>query len=319
MGTSLNRANLLKREGVQFNIYFMDCKICNKKYDSLMSLSKHVRMLHKLSLLKYKIDYDGFKIPLCSCSKPCKIRRGIIFNATCGYKECYTNLKKTIFLSDETKKKISISRKKWLKDNSEKHVWKRNDKFLSIPCEYLKTILKDNKIPFIEEYTPIESDRNFSIDIALIHDKIGIEVNGNQHYEKNGELKCYYKERTYHLNSIGWKIIQIPYYNVYKKEIIDILINDLKIKNIEEVNKIYEKYNISLFKKKFFNCISCNREKKNKSLLCIKCSNYNNRKIKERPDINILIEDIKNLGYCGTGRKYNVSDNAIRKWIKNKE
>lgn len=135
----------------------------------------------------------------------------------------------------------------------------------------------------------------------------------------NGELKYYYKERTYHLNSIGWKIIQIPYYNVYKKEIIDILINDLKIKNIEEVNKIYEKYNISLFKKKFFNYISCNREKKNKSLLCIKCSNHNNRKIKERPDINILIEDIKNLGYCGTGRKYNVSDNSIRKWIKNKE
>ena len=30
-----------------------------------------------------------------------------------------------------------------------------------------------------------------------------------------------------------------------------------------------------------------------------------------------LIKEINELGYCGTGRKYNVSDNAIRKW-KNK-
>lgn len=30
----------------------------------------------------------------------------------------------------------------------------------------------------------------------------------------------------------------------------------------------------------------------------------------------ILLEEIKELGYIGTGRKYGVSDNAIRKWIK---
>jgi len=33
--------------------------------------------------------------------------------------------------------------------------------------------------------------------------------------------------------------------------------------------------------------------------------------------MNTLINDIKNLGYSGTGRKYGVSDNAIRKWVKN--
>jgi len=37
------------------------------------------------------------------------------------------------------------------------------------------------------------------------------------------------------------------------------------------------------------------------------------RKVK-RPDYQTLCEDIKNLGYVGTGKKYNVSDNAIRKW-----
>jgi hypothetical protein len=35
-----------------------------------------------------------------------------------------------------------------------------------------------------------------------------------------------------------------------------------------------------------------------------------------RPNYVILIEDIKNLGYVGTGKKYGVSDNSIRKWVK---
>ena len=39
------------------------------------------------------------------------------------------------------------------------------------------------------------------------------------------------------------------------------------------------------------------------------------RKVK-RPEFEQLKNEIKELGYCGTGRKYGVSDNAIRKWIK---
>jgi len=40
------------------------------------------------------------------------------------------------------------------------------------------------------------------------------------------------------------------------------------------------------------------------------------RKVKNRPSVEILIAQVKELGYAGTGRLYNVSDNAIRKWIK---
>lgn len=35
-----------------------------------------------------------------------------------------------------------------------------------------------------------------------------------------------------------------------------------------------------------------------------------------RPEYDILCQDIIDLGYAGTGRKYDVSDNAIRKWKK---
>ena len=35
----------------------------------------------------------------------------------------------------------------------------------------------------------------------------------------------------------------------------------------------------------------------------------------ERPDIQILLEQVKKYGYTHTGRIYGVSDNTIRNWI----
>lgn len=36
----------------------------------------------------------------------------------------------------------------------------------------------------------------------------------------------------------------------------------------------------------------------------------------ERPSLDILLKEVKEFGYSATGRKYGVSDNSIRKWIK---
>lgn len=76
----------------------------------------------------------------------------------------------------------------------------------------------------------------------------------------------------------------------------------------------------------------------NLQILCPNChsqtenhSGKSNKKIKQvelkkvvklklrkvvRPDIENLLKDINEMGYSATGRKYGVSDNAIRKWIK---
>ncbi len=47
----------------------------------------------------------------------------------------------------------------------------------------------------------------------------------------------------------------------------------------------------------------------------IKRYNKNKRKI-ERPEYEILVKEIQELGFLKTGTKYNVSDNSIRKWVK---
>ena len=35
-----------------------------------------------------------------------------------------------------------------------------------------------------------------------------------------------------------------------------------------------------------------------------------------RPPLDHLLAEVKRLGFCATGRKYGVSDNAVRKWIR---
>lgn len=62
-------------------------------------------------------------------------------------------------------------------------------------------------------------------------------------------------------------------------------------------------------------CYNCGKEICKKAKLCKECFHIAERR-KLRPDVNSLMEDINCLGYVGTGKKYNVSDNTIRKWLK---
>jgi len=65
-------------------------------------------------------------------------------------------------------------------------------------------------------------------------------------------------------------------------------------------------------------CGECNREitRKSKTGFCVTCSQKNQRKVKDRPSRDTLLKLVKKDGYCATARKYNVSDNTIRKWLK---
>ncbi len=63
-------------------------------------------------------------------------------------------------------------------------------------------------------------------------------------------------------------------------------------------------------------CVSCGnlRWNKAKTGLCSVCLKLSYRRV-ERPSIEILEQQTKKLGFCGTARLYGVSDNAIRKWV----
>jgi hypothetical protein len=40
------------------------------------------------------------------------------------------------------------------------------------------------------------------------------------------------------------------------------------------------------------------------------------RRLVERPPLHVLLAEVARDGYLATGRKYGVSDNAIRKWVR---
>lgn len=121
-------------------------------------------------------------------------------------------------LSSEMKQHLSNKRKEWLRNNPEKHPWRKKDKFISIPCEKAKEFLKSHQVLFIEEFIPHIEGHNFSIDIALPDKLIAIEINGNQHYDNSGNLKKYYQERHDLLENNGWTVYEIHYSSCFNLE-----------------------------------------------------------------------------------------------------
>lgn len=92
----------------------------------------------------------------------------------------------------------------------------------------------------------------------------------------------------------------------------------------ECLRKKYDRhyYNTSSKVKESKICNYCGKEfipasKKNQKYCSQQCAKKASRKV-ERPSFEELINDLQDLKYnfCAVGRKYNVSDNAVRKWLK---
>lgn len=108
---------------------------------------------------------------------------------------------------------------------------------------------------------------------------------------------CHANTPNYRGNNMGVSIIPKTLREMYpelfvKKEKIDKIVREVKE-----------------------NFCQCGNKIKNSSKTCIECKYITARKV-ERPNLDILLNEIKDLGYTGTGRKYGVSDNTIRKWVK---
>lgn len=81
--------------------------------------------------------------------------------------------------------------------------------------------------------------------------------------------------------------------------------------------KEYEEYQAIRAESRFDVCRICGTKKRKNSSTCsAECSAIKRRKIKERPTKEQLLEELKTTSYVQLGKKYGVSDNAIRKWLK---
>jgi len=62
-------------------------------------------------------------------------------------------------------------------------------------------------------------------------------------------------------------------------------------------------------------CIDCNTEIYSGSTRCVSCNSKTNRKV-ERPPKDVLLKMIAESNYVQVGKKFGVSDNAIRNWLR---
>ena len=249
------------------------CKYCGKEFESKQKLGGHTTAcklnpnyenhLLQLKNARENIKYKDQHLHCQYCGKETGNKGSLILHE----KYCINNpnhvlsktqlmyiernsrrdkkgniiIKKYYKLSEKTKRKISEGRKQWLLEHKDEHVWRRDSKFLSIPCENLKQYLKNKGINFVEEYEPFD-DVNYCVDIAWPDEKIAIEVNGNQHYNRDGSLSKYYQKRHNLFEQRGWKVIEVHYikcYNININDFEDIL--NLPIYDKNYVGKYFSK------------------------------------------------------------------------------
>ena len=210
--------------------------------------------------------------------------------------------------TDETKRKISEIRKKYLEENPNKVPYLLNhSRDESYPEKYFKNVF-DNEGILVVRYFRIGL---YELDFCIPEKKIDIEIDGCQHY-LDEKIKISDEIRNKFLMEQGWDIIRIIWSDYQKMD------SESKLKFIRELKEyinglVQNKHTIVIKDKQI---CDCGKKKYRYSKKCQDCSIIE-RRIVERPNIEILLKEIDEMGYCATGRKYGVSDNTIRKWSKN--
>lgn len=232
--------------------------------------------------------------------------------------------------SEDTKKKISEIRKKYLSENPDKVPYKLNHSSKeSYPEKYFTEVFKNEGIDVVKSfYIGL-----YELDFCIPDKKIDIEIDGSQHYYDNKIVESD-KRRNRFLEGNGWDIIRINWSEYQKlnfdekkeyitnlKNYINNLINikpffqiTIEEKKVKERKHQVSRKNTKRNKKEYL-CKQCGAKCTWSKDRCEPCYRLDSRKV-ERPSLDQLEKDIKSLGYSGTGRKYGVSDNSIRKWIK---
>ena len=218
-------------------------------------------------------------------------------------------IKKPMKHSEQSKEKLRIARLKYMKENPHKTAWRSKNPSYIEKC--FKSYIIDNK--WNEEFliTTEKSIFPYFIDFAFENEKVAVELDGTQHLNKEIIERDFNKDQK--LNESGWSVYRITggaiknnmtntmnelYLFLKSKQtiIINISVGINDYKKIPKLDRLSRK--------------GIHRTE-NENI-----GSYNQRKVKNRPEFYQLLKDITNLGYKGTGKKYNVSDNCIRKWIK---
>jgi very-short-patch-repair endonuclease len=185
----------------------MKCKLCNKEFDNLKNLSKHLVLKHKISTLEYYIKYEDFKIPKCKiCGLEAKYKSGLKFRDTCGNKQCISIMEQQKTHTEETKEILKQKRLEYMKNNPENTAWRLGNK-PSYPEQTFINILKEKGL--LEKFNIIREKcfYPYYADFAFENVKVVVEIDGSQH--KNSYYQERDKKKEELIISKGWRIYRV--------------------------------------------------------------------------------------------------------------
>jgi very-short-patch-repair endonuclease len=270
--------------------HYTGCKIINENEEEIIEL-----YINGLSINKLSSKFNIGKVSVLNILKKSNVKiRTHSEGVKLAHKLYPDNFKHT----KESKEKIREARLKFMSENPEKTAWRQSN--LSYPekifLEKIKEIGWDKKYLIVRERSVFP----YFIDFAFEEQKIAIEIDGSQHNNVD-RIKSDLKKDSL-LNSLNWVVLRFTA-NKIKFEIdscMDIINSFLKEESIHV--GVYKYSDIKYTYNKKINSINLDRSTPQRKV--------------ERPPYTQLINEVNELGYAGTGRKYGVSDNSIRKWIK---
>jgi len=306
----------------------MKCKFCNKEFSN-KGFFAHQRTCEKIYNYKNEIVnlYVNKFVGIKTLAEKYKLGHDTIRNILKGYVRTSSEAGKlahklypdSFKLSEKTKQKIREKRLEFMKNHPEKTAWRKKN--ISYPEKLFINYLKNNN--WHKKYR-IEREKSFFpyfADFSFINEKVVVEVDGSQHLLEKRKKSDERKDKL--INSLGWKVIRITaseiMYNIDKS--FEKIEHELKCR--ESGNIQIGEHGIYKSEQKFY--CKCGNEKSRGAKQCMKCYQKNvNRQIKtkefkrkvKRPPYKQLLKEIEETSYVAVGKKYGVSDNAIRKWIK---
>jgi very-short-patch-repair endonuclease/transposase-like protein len=293
----------------------MKCEVCDKEFKNMGGYSKHIKTCKYVNTIKDNIIYLYVEslISINEISKKFNLGKNTIIevlgdkkrNISEGIKTARKKYPDRFKHSDETKEKIRVKRIEFMKNNPDKTAWRTSN--LSYPeklfLNKLKELKWDENYSIIREYCVFP----YFIDFAFPNEKVAIEIDGSQHLLS--ERKEHDEKKDNLLTNEGWYVIRVTEKEV-KMNIDNVFI---MINNIIKNKPSIKKYEIGILE------YPKGYQKKEKNTFRFTKSifeyNLKQRRV-ERPDYETLKQEVNEFGFLGTGKKYGVSDNSIRKWLK---
>jgi very-short-patch-repair endonuclease len=288
------------------------CNKCKIEFVNSGSLSIHTKVcnLSEIDIIEIREKYTNgysirditnlYKISKTFTMKIIKdIKRDLRDSIILAHKKYPERFKHSL----ETKSKLRESRLKWMKENPDRTAWRQSN--LSYPekvfLEKISELKWNNSYLIVRE----KSFFPYFVDFAFVNEKIAVEIDGSQHEISDRRLSDEKKDEL--LNSQGWKVIRFSASKILKDidGCLNILLRYLKISDSEVGVYLHKDYKNKI--KKEVDEFGFTKKQIE--------SQFSQRRVERPSYINLLI-DIKEFGYVGTGKKYNVSDNTIRKWKK---